>query len=104
MDNLFKALADQSRRYLLDQLRQRDGLTLGELCKELEMTRQAVSKHLLILEEANLVVCLREGRLKRHYLNPIPIQQIAHRWVEQFRDTQVNALLTLKQNLENSDD
>jgi len=79
MDDVFKALADPSRRLLLDRLRSRNGQTLGELTEHLDMTRQAVTKHLAILEEANLVVTVRRGREKLHYLNPAPIHDIARR-------------------------
>ena len=79
MDAVFKALADTSRRVLLDRLRAENGQTLGDLCQRLEMTRQAVSKHLAILEEANLVATVKRGREKLHYLNPVPIHEIGKR-------------------------
>ena len=85
MDDLFKALADSSRRRLLDQLHQVNGQTLGELCEHLAMTRQAVTKHLRLLEKANLVVILWQGREKRHYLNPVPLHQITQRWIDKYR-------------------
>lgn len=100
MDNVFKALADSSRRFLLDSLRTTDGQTLNELCAHLDMSRQAVSKHLEILISANLVIPIREGRYKKHYLNPVPIQQLADRWVDQYRATEVNALIEFKNSLE----
>ena len=100
MDDTFKALADKSRRHLLDKLRAEDGLTLGELCEELDMSRQAVSKHLAILERANLVIVLREGRSKRHFLNAVPLQEIVDRWVSGFRQDQASVLTRLKTRLE----
>ena len=81
MDKVFKALADPSRRLLLDRLRARNGQTLGELGEHLDMSRQAVTKHLAVLEAANLVVTLWRGREKLHYLNPAPIHEIARRWI-----------------------
>ena len=84
MDQVFKALADASRRALLDRLRANNGQTLNELCARLDMTRQAVSKHLGILEEANLVATVKRGREKLHYLNPVPIHDIAERWIGKF--------------------
>jgi DNA-binding transcriptional ArsR family regulator len=100
MDQVFRALADESRRVLLDSLFARNGQTLGELCAELAMSRQAVSKHLAILEDANLVATLKRGREKLHYLNPVPIAQIADRWISKFERTRVNALIDLKKRLE----
>jgi DNA-binding transcriptional ArsR family regulator len=100
MDNVFKALADPNRRKLLDQLFVKDGQTLSELCETLTMTRQAVTKHLGLLEQANLVVTQWQGREKRHYLNPIPIRLIYDRWIDKFRDHQVTALVDLKTQLE----
>jgi DNA-binding transcriptional ArsR family regulator len=100
MDQVFRALADESRRVLLDSLFTRNGQTLGELCAELAMSRQAVSKHLAILEDANLVATLKRGREKLHYLNPVPIAQIADRWISKFERTRVNALIDLKKRLE----
>jgi predicted transcriptional regulator len=102
--DVFKALADESRRHLLDKLRARDGLTLSELCSELDMSRQAVSKHLAILEQANLVVCVQRGRNKHHYLNPIPLQDIVDRWVAPYRRRQAKALTWLKRELEKKDE
>lgn len=100
MQNLFKALADDSRRHLLDRLSEQGGLTLGELCKELDMSRQAVTKHLRILERANLVVPVQKGRNKHHYLNPVPIQQIADRWLDKFRHHEASALIQLQQDIQ----
>lgn len=100
MELVFRALADESRRSLLDNLRARDGQTLNELCSGLEMSRQAVSKHLAILETANLVATMRRGREKLHYLNPVPIAQIADRWIRKFERTRVDALIDLKKRLE----
>ena len=83
-DDVFRALADASRRSLLDRLHSRNGQTLNELCEGLDMTRQAVTKHLAILEEANLVTTFKHGREKLHYLNPVPIHDIAERWIGKF--------------------
>ncbi len=94
MDQVFSALADASRRELLDRLRADNGQTLNELCARLDMTRQAVSKHLGILEEANLVATVKQGREKLHYLNPVPIHDITERW----------ALSELKKGLEARDE
>jgi DNA-binding transcriptional ArsR family regulator len=103
MDAVFKALADESRRELLDRLRADNGQTLGELCTRLDMSRQAVSKHLAILEEANLVVPLWRGREKEHYLNPAPIAEIADRWIGKFDRGRLEALAGLKRKLEGPD-
>ena len=84
MDAVFKALADPTRRQVLDSLRARNGQTLSELCERADMTRQAVTKHLAILEAANLVVSQKRGREKLHYLNPVPINDIAERWIDKF--------------------
>jgi DNA-binding transcriptional ArsR family regulator len=100
MDEVFKALADSSRRELLDRLRVENGQTLSELCVRLGMTRQAVSKHLAVLEEANLVATVRRGREKLHYLNPVPIHEIAERWIGKFERPRLEALGDLKKNLE----
>jgi DNA-binding transcriptional ArsR family regulator len=102
-DALFKALADSSRRKLLDRLRRKGGLTLNELCEGHEMSRQAVTKHLKLLEEANLVNTVRHGREKLHYLNPLPIEEIASRWIEKFERGRLSALANLKQALEEKD-
>ena len=100
MDPVFRALADESRRSLLDSLRAQNGQTLNELCAGLNMTRQAVSKHLVILEEANLVATHRSGREKLHYLNPVPIAEIADRWIRKFERGPIDALIDLKKKLE----
>ncbi|BAL86339.1 putative ArsR-family transcriptional regulator [Actinoplanes missouriensis 431] len=99
-DRVFKALADPSRRFLLDLLFARDGRTLTELESELEMTRFGVAKHLRVLEEADLVVVRRSGREKLHYLNPVPIRQIHDRWIDKYTEHQVTALIDLKRQLE----
>lgn len=104
LDPVFKALADESRRGLLDRLRARNGQTLGELCERQDMTRQAVSKHLAILEEANLVVTVKRGREKLHYLNPVPIHAIAERWIGKYEGHRLQALSNLKANLEKRDE
>jgi DNA-binding transcriptional ArsR family regulator len=103
MDAVFKALADPSRRQLLDSLHARNRQTLNELCEQMDMTRQAVSKHLLILEEANLVATVKNGREKAHYLNPIPINDIAERWIDKYERGRLKALSDLKRNLERED-
>jgi DNA-binding transcriptional ArsR family regulator len=104
MDAIFKALADASRRELLDWLRAENGQTLGELCARLDMTRQAVSKHLAILADANLVATVRRGREKLHYLNPVPIHEIAERWIGKFERHRLQALSEMKRALETRDD
>src|ERR1700704_6489975 len=104
MDAVFKALADESRRGLLDRLREEGGQTLSHLCSRLAMTRQAVSKHLAILEDANLVATVKRGREKLHYLNPVPIHEIAERWIGKFERQRVQALSDLKQMLEKRDE
>jgi DNA-binding transcriptional ArsR family regulator len=103
MDEVFKALADGSRRSLLDRLHARNGQTLGELCDGLAMTRQAVTKHLAILEAANLVATIKHGREKLHYLNPVPIHQIGERWIKKFEHDKLKALSELKRRLESRD-
>ncbi len=103
MDAVFKALADPTRRRLLDTLRARDGQTLGELCEDASMTRQAVTKHLAILEDANLVAVQWRGREKLHYLNPVPINDIAERWIGKFERGRLRALSHLKKTLERKD-
>lgn len=100
MDAVFRALADPVRRHLLDSLHARNGQTLTELCEGHDMTRQAVTKHLAILEEASLVVTLKRGREKLHYLNPVPIHEIADRWIGKYERTRLRALSDLKKNLE----
>ena len=104
MDEVFKALADPTRRELLDRLRGDNGQTLTELCTHLSMSRQAVTKHLAVLEAANLVTMVRQGREKRHYLNPVPIGEIYDRWIGKYEQTRVAALADLKRALEESDD
>ena len=113
MDDVFKALADASRRELLDRLFAENGQTLNELCARLanslaksgaSMTRQAVSKHLAILEGANLVATVKRGREKLHYLNPVPIHDIADRWIGKFERSRLQALGDLKKVLEARDD
>jgi DNA-binding transcriptional ArsR family regulator len=99
-DLVFKALADPSRRLLLDRLFERDGRTLTELESQLEMTRFGVMKHLKVLEQAGLVVTRRRGREKLHFLNPVPIAQIHDRWIGKYREREVSALLDLKSTLE----
>jgi DNA-binding transcriptional ArsR family regulator len=99
-DLVFRALADPTRRHLLDRLYERDGRTLTELESELEMTRFGVMKHLRLLEEAGLVVTRREGRQKLHYLNPVPIRLIHDRWIDKYTERQVSALADLKSELE----
>jgi len=100
MDAVFKALADATRRRLLDSLRARGGQTLGELCAHADMSRQAVSKHLAILEAANLVVARKSGRERLHYLNPVPINEIGERWIGRFERGRLRALSDLKSKLE----
>ena len=99
-DLVFKALADPTRRFLLDLLFQRDGRTLTELESELEMTRFGVSKHLKVLEEASLVVSRRRGREKLHFLNPVPIRLVHDRWIDKYTERRVSALADLKSELE----
>ena len=103
MDEVFKALADPTRRELLDRLRADNGQTLGELCARMAMSRQAVSKHLAVLEEANLVAPLKKGREKLHYLNPVPIQEIYDRWIGNYESSRLAALANLKRALEDED-
>ncbi len=104
LDTVFKALADPGRRLLLDRLRTENGQTLGRLCAHLEMTRQAVTKHLKVLERANLVVPFWRGREKLHYLNPVPIHEIATRWIGKFERGRLDALADLKRQLEGGPD
>ena len=109
MDEVFRALADASRRELLDWLFQKNGQTLNELCERLaesgaSMTRQAVSKHLAILEGANLVATVKRGREKLHYLNPVPIHDIAERWIGKYERHRLSALAELKKGLEKQDE
>lgn len=100
MDAVFKALADESRRKLLDVLHKDNGQTLGDLCAHLDMTRQAVTKHLLLLEEAKLVAIVWRGREKLHYLNPVPLQEIYDRWIGKYERHRLQALTDLKRSLE----
>lgn len=104
MDAVFKALADPVRRQLLDRLHLRNGQTLSELCEGHGMTRQAVTKHLTILERANLIATRRAGREKLHFLNPVPIFEIADRWIGKFERGRLRALNELKKNLERKRD
>ena len=101
-DRVFRALADPTRRHLLDRLFERDGRTLTELESELEMSRFGVMKHLRVLEEAGLVLTRRSGREKLHYLNPVPIRLIHDRWIDKYRERQVSALADLKSELEDT--
>jgi DNA-binding transcriptional ArsR family regulator len=103
MDAVFKALADPARRRLLDRLHARNGQTLSELCEGHDMTRQAVTKHLAVLEEANLVASEKRGREKFHYLNPVPIHEIADRWIGKYERTRLRALSDLKKQLERNE-
>jgi DNA-binding transcriptional ArsR family regulator len=100
MDDVFKALADASRRKLLDELRAHNGRTLSQLAAQLDMTRQAASKHIAILEAANLVVPIWRGREKLHYLNPVPIHEISNRWIKRFDHAPLASLAKLKAQLE----
>ena len=100
MDKVFKALADPSRRKLLDQLHANNGQTLSELCEHLDMTRQAVTKHLVLLEAANLVATVWRGREKLHYFNPVPLQEIYDRWIRKYELSHLRALSELKKGLE----
>jgi len=99
-DRVFRALADPTRRYLLDRLHERDGRTLTELESALEMTRFGVMKHLKVLEDAGLVATRRSGREKLHFLNPVPIRLIHNRWIDKYTEHQVSALADLKTKLE----
>lgn len=100
MDAVFKALADSGRRKLLDALHKHDGQTLTELCRHLDMTRQAVTKHLRLLEKANLVAVVWRGREKLHYLNPVPLHEIYERWIDKYERHRLQALSDLKKGLE----
>jgi DNA-binding transcriptional ArsR family regulator len=104
MNAVFKALADPVRRRLLDRLHERNGQTLSELCEGQDMTRQAVTKHLGILQAANLVAARKEGREKLHFLNPVPIFEAADRWIGKFERSRLRALNDLKKNLEGKRD
>lgn len=103
-DRVFKALADPTRRFLLDLLFARDGRTLTELESELEMTRFGVMKHLRVLEDAGLVVTQRSGREKLHFLNPLPIRLVHDRWIDKYREPRVSALTELKRKLEHEEE
>ena len=102
-DLLFKALADSSRRKVLDLLQAHDGRTLNQLCEHLDMTRQGVTQHLNVLESANLIGVVRRGREKLHFLNPVPLQEIYERWIAKFEKPRLEALSALKHRLENND-
>jgi DNA-binding transcriptional ArsR family regulator len=104
MDKVFKALADSGRRLLLDRLHADNGQTLGQLCRHLDMSRQAVTKHLQLLEDASLVVTIWRGREKLHYLNPVPIHEIADRWIGKFERGRLRVLAELKKRLEGETD
>ena len=99
-DGVFRALADPTRRFLLDLLFERDGRTLSELDAEVEMTRFGVMKHLRVLEDAGLVATRRQGREKLHFLNPVPIRQVHDRWIDKYTEHRVSALAELKTQLE----
>jgi uncharacterized protein YndB with AHSA1/START domain/DNA-binding transcriptional ArsR family regulator len=103
VDRVFKALADASRRRLLDSLRREDGQTLGQLCGQLAMARQSVTQHLAVLADANLISTVRHGREKLHYLNPVPIHDIQRRWLAPFEEPRLRALAAVKQNAEERD-
>jgi uncharacterized protein YndB with AHSA1/START domain/DNA-binding transcriptional ArsR family regulator len=100
MNLVFKALADPTRRYLLDSLREHNGQTLGELCERVDMARQSATQHLGVLEAANLVTTVRRGRQKLHYLNPVPLNEIQERWIERFDRPRLRALSTVKRRAE----
>ena len=103
IDKVFKALADPTRRRLLDLLHRENGQTLQALCEDMDMTRQAVTQHLQQLEEANLVAVFWQGREKLHYLNPVPLHQIYERWIEKFERNRLGVLRDLKRKLEGND-
>ena len=103
-DKVFKALADPGRRRLLDALHQDNGQTLTALCVHLDMSRQAVTQHLQLLEQANLVAIVWQGREKLHYLNPVPLHEIHARWIAKFERGRLDALHNLKKKLEGDDD
>lgn len=104
LDKVFKALADPNRRCLLDLLHANNGQTLSELCEHLDITRQAVTQHLTILEEANLIATIWRGREKLHYLNPVPINEIYERWIGKYERVRLRAIHELKSQLEGEDD
>ena len=97
---MFRALADPSRRRLLDLLLERNGQTLSELCEHVDMSRQAVTKHLLLLQACSLVATVRRGRHKLHYLNPVPLHEIYRRWIGKYESHRLEALSDLKKGLE----
>lgn len=103
-DVVFKALADRGRRKLLDALNERNGQTLGEMSDHLDMSRQAVTQHLGLLEAANLVVTTWRGREKLHFLNPVPLQEIYDRWIRKFERSRIRAINDLKRRLEGTND
>ena len=100
MDAVFKALADPTRRFLLDQLRQRNGQTLGELCERVAMARQSATQHLGVLEAANLISTVRQGRQKLHYLNPVPLHEIQERWIDTFEVPRLRAVSAIRRRAE----
>jgi uncharacterized protein YndB with AHSA1/START domain/DNA-binding transcriptional ArsR family regulator len=100
MDQVFKALADPTRRHLLDRLHERSGQTSGELCTDLDMARQSVTQHLAVLEAANLITTVRRGREKLHYLNPVPLHEIQERWIDKFERPRLRALADVKRRAE----
>lgn len=104
MEKVFRALADRTRRAILDRLFESNGLTLGELCEGRRMSRQAVSKHLSILEDAGLVAVVWQGREKRHYLNPLPVQEISDRWIAKYARGRARAISRLRAALEEEPD
>jgi DNA-binding transcriptional ArsR family regulator len=99
-DKVFKALADPGRRMLLDRLCERNGQTLGQLCETMNMTRQSVTQHLGLLEQANLISTMRRGREKLHFINPVPLYEVYGRWVRKFEEGRLSLLHDLKQDLE----
>ncbi|MEU7526518.1 metalloregulator ArsR/SmtB family transcription factor [Saccharothrix sp. NPDC042600] len=102
MDKVFKALADPTRRYLLDRLHEENGQTLGELCARVGMTRQSATQHLAVLEAANLVSTVRRGREKLHYLNPVPLHEVQERWIDKFERPRLRVLAEVKRRAENA--
>jgi len=99
-DKVFKALADPNRRKLLDRLCERNGQTLGQLCDSMDMTRQSVTQHLGLLEQANLISTVRRGREKLHFINPVPLYEVYERWIRKFEEGRLSLLFDLKQELE----
>jgi DNA-binding transcriptional ArsR family regulator len=104
MDKVFKALADPTRRALLDRLHENNGQTLGELCEHIDMARQSVTQHLALLEDANLVNSVRRGRERLHYLNPVPLHEIQERWIDKFERPRMRMLSAVKRKAERNDD